>query len=309
MTKKENTIKKGWRLLTERIEKRGIAVTIKWIAGRGWSFVTGLPLLRHSQITPMLYVGPQLNQAGAKRVQDLGIQASVNMRIEHDDAEFGEDLPYYLHIPVIDDDALSFAQIQDGVQFIAKQIAHQRPVYIHCKGGIGRAPTMAAFYLISTGMTLEESVTLIEATRPYINIMPIQWMQLSRYERLLKTSQLAGTRVTISKAHQNPFDYPFDFYNGMPIEVIKADDTNPCWKKCRLADGTEGWAPRTALQKTSNGWRTIQNYSSLEMDVEIGENVTIFEELFGWAWAEKDTHEHGWIPIECYAPQISADES
>jgi protein-tyrosine phosphatase len=304
MTKKENTLEKGWRLLTERIEKRGIGVTMKWIAGRGWTYFTGLPLLAHSQITPLIFVGPQLNQAGAVKVQEEGIVASVNMRIEHDDAAFGEDLPHYCYVPLIDDDAPSMTQIQQGVAFITEQVAQNHPVYIHCKGGIGRAPTMAACYFISTGMTLKESIALIEKTRPYINVMPIQLMQLKRYERLLANRKLAGERVRIQKAHKNSFDYPFDFYNDTPIKVLESDKENLNWKKCRLADGTEGWVPETAIEETQEGWRTIQDYSALEMDVEIGEEIIVYEELFGWAWAEKDTHEHGWIPIECYRPSI-----
>ena len=302
MTKKETTVEKGWRLLTERIEKRGMGVTLKWITGRGWTFVTGLPYLAHSQITPLIFVGPQLNQAGAAKVQEEGIVASVNMRIEHDDAAFGEDLPHYCYVPLIDDDAPSMAQIQQGVAFITEQVAQNHPVYIHCKGGIGRAPTMAACYFISTGMTLEESIALIEKTRPYINVMPIQLMQLKRYERLKNENKLEGVRVKLQCTHVNSFKYPFDFYKGMPIEVLESDKENLHWKKCRLADGTEGWVPETAIEETSTGWQTTQDYSALEMDVEIGEEVTVFEEVFGWAWAEKDDHSHGWIPVECYRP-------
>jgi hypothetical protein len=129
-------------------------------------------------------------------------------------------------------------------------------------------------------------------------------MQLKRYERLLANRKIAGERVRIQKAHKNSFDYPFDFYNDTPIKVLESDKENLNWKKCRLADGTEGWVPETAIEETQEGWRTIQDYSALEMDVEIGEEIIVYEELFGWAWAEKDTHEHGWIPIECYRPSI-----
>ena len=301
MTKKESNIEKGLRLISERLQKRGLLVTAKWIFGRGWSRITGLPFLKHSKITPMIYVGPQLNQAGSKMVQKHGIKASVNMRIEHDDAAFGEDLPHYCYVPVIDDDTLSFAQIKKGVEFITEQVKNNRPVYIHCMGGIGRAPTMAAYYFLSTGLSLDKTIQLIEKSRPYINIMPIQFMQLARYERLQDTDDAQGKQVKIHTAHDYQDDFPFDFYKGTSVTVLKSDDDDPRWKKCQLTDGSEGWVPETYLKETNHGWITAENYNAMEMAVTEGETVTVFEELFGWGWAEKKNHQHGWVPIHCYA--------
>jgi protein-tyrosine phosphatase len=55
-------------------------------------------------------------------------------------------------------------------------------VYIHCAGGVGRAPTLAAAYFITQGMTLDEALALIRRTRPFIHIMPAQMDQLRQFE-------------------------------------------------------------------------------------------------------------------------------
>jgi len=47
---------------------------------------------------------------------------------------------------------------------------------------VGRAPTLAAAYLISTGMTLDEALATIRRTRPFINITPPQMALLVEYE-------------------------------------------------------------------------------------------------------------------------------
>ena len=47
-------------------------------------------------------------------------------------------------------------------------------VYIHCGAGVGRAPTMAAAYLISTGIDLATAIASIQKVRPFIYIMPPQ---------------------------------------------------------------------------------------------------------------------------------------
>ena len=77
-----------------------------------------------------------------------GIAAVVNMRAEADDAAHGLALEHYLWLPTVDDAVPSLEELQRGVDFIATQIAAGRGVYIHCAAGVGRAPLMAAAYLL-----------------------------------------------------------------------------------------------------------------------------------------------------------------
>jgi protein-tyrosine phosphatase len=55
-------------------------------------------------------------------------------------------------------------------------------VYIHCGAGIGRAPTMAAAYLMHQGTTLDDALKKIKKVRPFINILPEQIKQLHDLE-------------------------------------------------------------------------------------------------------------------------------
>jgi protein-tyrosine phosphatase len=55
-------------------------------------------------------------------------------------------------------------------------------VYIHCAGGVGRAPTLAAAYLITQGMPLDEALAQIRKVRPFINIVPQQMAGLKEFE-------------------------------------------------------------------------------------------------------------------------------
>jgi atypical dual specificity phosphatase len=41
-------------------------------------------------------------------------------------------------------------------------------VYIHCANGVGRAPTTAAAYFISTGLSADEAWSKIRRARPFI---------------------------------------------------------------------------------------------------------------------------------------------
>jgi protein-tyrosine phosphatase len=89
----------------------------------------------------------------------------------------------YLHLPTIDDDAPSLDHLRQGVEFIHNVIQSGGKVYIHCGAGVGRAPTMAAAYLISQGHSLDEALALIRKPRPFIALTPPQMAQLQQFEQ------------------------------------------------------------------------------------------------------------------------------
>jgi hypothetical protein len=175
-------ISKGIRILTRRLREQGLRTTLIWMYGRGLPKLTGVPLLNYSEITPHLFVGPQHGKRGKARLEDAGIAYCINMRIEYDDDMYGVALQNYCHLPTIDDDAPTMEHLHQGIAFIQQAINAGGKVYIHCAGGIGRAPTMAAAYLMSTGQTLDDAIAQIKAKRPFIKIMPPQMTQLRRLE-------------------------------------------------------------------------------------------------------------------------------
>ena len=149
---------------------------------RGFSLVTGRPVLKYCQITPHLFVGDQYRRPGKRKLARLGINGTVNMRIEFDDAAHGLCLAYHAHLPTIDDTAPALGDLKKGVAFIEDVVAQGGKIYIHCRGGLGRAPTMAAAYLISCGHELDEALTLIRKVRPFISLQPEQLEQLERFK-------------------------------------------------------------------------------------------------------------------------------
>ncbi len=176
-----NSVRKGWHIFNHRLQTQGIRTTLLWIYARGIPKLTGIPIIKYNQVTPQIFVGAQYRQAGKRKLQQLGITGDVNLRTEFDDAAHGLALEHYCHLPTVDDDAPTMAHLQKGVVFIQQVLNNGGKVYIHCAGGVGRAPTMAAAYLISRGHTLDESIALIQRVRPFIKIMPVQMEQLKRF--------------------------------------------------------------------------------------------------------------------------------
>lgn len=176
-------IAKGLDILWGRLTQQGVRVTALWAADHLVRIITGAPIRSVSQITPQLHVGGQYRRRGWKRLAARGITAVVNLRSEFDDNDAGIAPPRYLHLPTLDDTPPTLEQLEKGVAFIASEIARGGGVYIHCGAGVGRAPALAAAYLVSTGMTPDEAWATIRARRPFIRLKPAQEKQIELYYR------------------------------------------------------------------------------------------------------------------------------
>jgi len=163
--------------LMHRIHSQGLRVAI----ARTYSEGTGNPIVKYSRITSHIYVGAQHGLAGKRKLNRMGINAIVNMRSECDDNQHDLVLGDYCYLPTIEFTAPEIAQLQEGVDFIQRAVEKEGKVYIHCSEGISRAPTLAAAYFISQGMTLPDTLALIKESRPFINILPVQMARLSEF--------------------------------------------------------------------------------------------------------------------------------
>lgn len=178
-------IAKGFQIIARRLREQGLWVTLQWAFGRGLPKLTGVPLAYNSRITPQIWVGPQFNARGRRSLQRQGVNGSINLRVEYDDAANGLALDHYCYLPTVDDDCPSPEHFQKGVDFIRSVVQEGGQVYIHCKAGVGRAPTMAAAWFVAEGMTVEEAIALIKRRRPFITITPPQLEALHRYAEAL----------------------------------------------------------------------------------------------------------------------------
>ncbi len=183
MQKSLGLLKKGFRILSRRLRTQGLLTTLLWAYGRGIPAFTGIPILQYCQVTPQLYVGSQFQKLGKRLLQQQGFTGCINMRIEKDDAALGLALAQYLHLPTVDDAAPSIEHLDRGVAFIRQVIQSGGKVYIHCGAGVGRAPTMAAAYLIAEGYTLDEALALIRKARPFITVTHPQMAQLEQFAK------------------------------------------------------------------------------------------------------------------------------
>lgn len=169
------------RIVTRRLRAQGLITTLQWLRTVGLAWATGRISLQFSQITPQLYLGPQYGRYGKRTLEQAGITASVSMRAEFDDAAHDLDFAQYRYLPTVDNTAPSLAHLREGADFIARVIAEEGSVYVHCGSGVGRAPTMVAAYLISTGASVDEAIARIQAARPFVRVLPGQVERLREF--------------------------------------------------------------------------------------------------------------------------------
>lgn len=163
-----------------------IVIFCQKITDQTYRILRGVPTLRHSQITANLFLGGQYNLRGLKKLKAMGVTAIINMRIHSIYQAAQYEGFQYLHLPTIDNTAPLLQDLIKGAEFAYDEIQNGGKVYIHCRQGLGRGPTMAIAYLLKMGATYEDAFATVKKTRSFINPRPAQIERLKELERYFK---------------------------------------------------------------------------------------------------------------------------
>ena len=153
-----------------------------------YRFFKGIPTLKRCQITANLFLGSQYSLPGLQRLKALGITAIVNMRMHSMYDESSYNGFKYLHLPTPDNTPPSLAILIKGADFVDEEIKNNGKVYIHCRQGLGRGPTMTIAYLLKTGLTFEDAYATVKRVRTFIHPRISQIERLKELEQFYKMS-------------------------------------------------------------------------------------------------------------------------
>jgi protein-tyrosine phosphatase len=102
-----------------------------------------------------------------KVLREAGVRAVVSLLNIPSDAPVYKSAGFdFLCLPVPDGQPPTREQVYRFTSFMAEQRAAQRPVAVHCEGGLGRTGTMLAAYLISHGEGAGAAIRQIRAVEP-----------------------------------------------------------------------------------------------------------------------------------------------
>lgn len=142
--------------------------------------------LDYDYITDGIYVGTNVccQVHFDERLAQEDIEADISLEADRVDAPFG--VQFYLWLPVVDHTAPSPEQLETGVTMLETLVKLGKKVYVHCKNGHGRAPTLVAAYLIKRGKSGAEAEQLLQEKRSAVHIQDIQREALQAFQKSLK---------------------------------------------------------------------------------------------------------------------------
>lgn len=145
-----------------------------------------------SKITEQIYLGGWISTKEWQQLKNLGI--TVNISLQKESLDNFKDLDGFLWLPVEDGTPPELDQLLLGSRFIEAAIAEGKKVYIHCHGGIGRAPVLCAAYLIYKGMKAEEALKTVMTARPIAGPNLAQRQALEDFANLIELIEKNGKR-------------------------------------------------------------------------------------------------------------------
>lgn len=147
----------------------------------------------YSIVNERVVIGSDLCKGGVCKIhgeefKTLGVAFELNLSQENNELPPKDMETGYLWLPVVDGHAPSQTQLDIGTAAMEAAIKDGKKVYVHCRNGHGRSPTVVIAYLVRFGgMTLDEARSLVQERRPEVHIEESQEKALREFsQRWLK---------------------------------------------------------------------------------------------------------------------------
>ena len=107
-------------------------------------------------------------------------------------------------------------------------------------------------------------------------------------------------QAIVRKAHKSNYPNPIFFNKGDLLNLGHLDTEFAGWIRTTTKDGNEGWAPVEYIEIGECRTKGVAkcNYNAFELDVEVGESLTVLAELNEWVLAVNAQGNEGWVPLK-----------
>lgn len=140
----------------------------------------------YSQVIERVFIGSDLCKGGvclihAEKFKMLGVSVEINLSDEENELP-PKEIESYTWLPTVDGFAPSQGQLNIGTAVVNEAVRAGKNVYIHCKNGHGRSPTLVAAYLIRyKGYKTDQAINLVKEKRKEVHIEETQKRALEQY--------------------------------------------------------------------------------------------------------------------------------
>jgi len=137
----------------------------------------------YNQITDQIFLGSNLCCQGHfdQELLKQGITADISLEGERVDAPFG--VEFFVWIPVENHHAPTNEQLEFGISALSKMVEMGKKVYVHCKYGYGRSPTLIIAYFISLGYSVSDAIAHVKSKRPTTHLSEVQVEALEEFRK------------------------------------------------------------------------------------------------------------------------------
>ena len=89
---------------------------------------------------------------------------------------------------------------------------------------------------------------------------------------------------------------------GDELSFERKETTYSGWIWCTGQRGAQAWVPEAYVSIEGTRCFMTRDYSSRELELEVGDKVELLEIESGWAWVLDSSNVNGWIPMERLEP-------
>lgn len=151
-------------------------------------------IFNYTKITDYIYIGSDLCNGDVCSIhgnefKKLGVCTEINLSAEKKETP-PDSIDAYIWLPVIDMTAPTQDQLRIGSAIINENVENGNTIYVHCKNGHGRSPTLVAAYLIRyKNLEVDEAISFIKSKRSEIHPNDEQICALEEYKLNISNSR------------------------------------------------------------------------------------------------------------------------
>ncbi|MFH0813175.1 MAG: dual specificity protein phosphatase family protein [Pseudomonadota bacterium] len=140
----------------------------------------------YTQLSENLFIGRRLTLGDRPKTAEIGIANVLDLTCEFPEVSFLKKVPNYLCIPLMDTQAPTLSQLQEGVEWIRKSVLSGL-TFVHCAFGHGRSALFVVAYLLSrnSDLTVGEAINQLKEKHPRIRLTKKQIEKLHQFKTSL----------------------------------------------------------------------------------------------------------------------------